>query len=217
MNSQERYSRQASIVPMDKLEACKATIVGVGAIGRNAASQLASIGVQDIQLIDFDQVEESNIASQGYHEGDLGQKKIDATAKMCQAINSGINIQKIDGRFSRRSAIGNVLFFCVDSIETREFIWNSVKDRVDFFVDGRMAAETLRVLSGYDDESKAHYATTLFREEEAHQGSCTAKTTVYCANIAAGFMVSSFTKWLRDVPTEPDILVNLFANELSLP
>jgi hypothetical protein len=32
--STERYSRQKDIVPMERIESCKATVIGVGAIGR---------------------------------------------------------------------------------------------------------------------------------------------------------------------------------------
>ena len=36
-NLQDRYSRQKDIVPPDRLAICKATVIGVGAIGRNIA------------------------------------------------------------------------------------------------------------------------------------------------------------------------------------
>ena len=84
---QERYSRQKDIVPADRLAECKATVIGVGAIGRQVALQLTAIGVPWLQLIDFDVVEESNLASQGYLENDLGRHKVNATADICQNIN----------------------------------------------------------------------------------------------------------------------------------
>ncbi len=37
-----------------------------------------------------------------------------------------------------------------------------------------------------------------------------------CANIAAGLMVSCFTRWLRGLPVEPDVSVNLLAAELTV-
>jgi hypothetical protein len=47
-------------------------------------------------------------------------------------------------------------------------------------------------------------------------GPCTAKTTIYCANIAAGMMVAQFTEYLRHLPVEPDLQLNLLAAELSV-
>ena len=55
----------------------------------------------------------------------------------------------------------------------------------------------------------------LFTAEEAYVGSCTAKTTIYCANIAAGMMLAQFAKWLRRLPVEPDITINLLSAEFA--
>jgi sulfur carrier protein ThiS adenylyltransferase len=69
----ERYSRQKDIVPSERIAACKATVIGVGAIGRQVALQLTAMGIPWLQLVDFDLVETSNLASQGYLEEDLGK------------------------------------------------------------------------------------------------------------------------------------------------
>ena len=53
----ERYSRQQDIVPHERLATCKATVIGVGAIGRQVALQLTAMGIPWLQLIDFDHVE----------------------------------------------------------------------------------------------------------------------------------------------------------------
>jgi len=58
---------------------------------------------------------------------------------------------------------------------------------------------------------------TLFAAEEAYAGACTAKTMIYCANIAAGMVLSVFTRWLRGLPVEPDVSLNLLAAEISTP
>ena len=50
--SSERYSRQADIVPRERILDCKASVIGVGAIGRQVAIQLTAIGVPVLQLID---------------------------------------------------------------------------------------------------------------------------------------------------------------------
>jgi hypothetical protein len=112
--------------------------------------------------------------------------------------------------------IGNIVFCCVDRIDVRRLIWEAVKDKVNLFCDGRMSAEVLRVLTAYDSESRKHYPTTLFNSEEAFVGPCTAKTTIYCANIGAGFILAQFTKYLRLLPIDADIQLNLLTSELSV-
>jgi sulfur carrier protein ThiS adenylyltransferase len=194
---------------------CKATIVGVGAIGRQVALQLAAMGIRWLQLVDYDIVEESNLASQGYLEEDLGRMKVEATADLCRKINCNLEVRAVVDRFKRSMEVGNAVFVCVDRIDTRRLIWEAVKSKVDFFADGRMAAEVLRILVASDAASRKHYPTTLFAAAEAYQGSCTAKTTIYCANIAAGLMLAQFAKFLRRLPVEPDVMTNLLSFEMS--
>jgi sulfur carrier protein ThiS adenylyltransferase len=214
--TEERYSRQKDIVPAERIAACKATVIGVGAIGRQVALQLAAMGITWLQLVDYDAVEISNLASQGYLEDDLDRAKVQATADLCQQVNNHLEVHEVNDRFRRGMAVGNTFFCCVDKIDVRKLIWEAVKDRAVFYVDGRMSAEVLRVLTACDTESRRHYPTTLFTAQEAFVGPCTAKTTIYCANIAAGLMLAQFTKYLRQLPIEPDIQLNLLASELSV-
>lgn len=215
VDQEERYSRQADLVPAKQLAKIQATVIGVGAIGRQVALQLAAIGVPWIQLIDFDTVEEGNLAAQGFLEADLGKPKVDAVVGMCAQINENTNLWAVNDRFRRSISIGNVVFCCVDKIDIREFIWDAVKDDVKLFVDGRMAAEAIRVLVVSDDESAKHYPTTLFSPSEAFQGSCTAKTTIYSSNVVAGIMVAQLAKRLRNMPLDCDIQFNLLTNEID--
>lgn len=212
----ERYSRQTDIVPRDRILEMKATVIGVGAIGRQVAIQLTAIGVPQIQLVDFDIVEISNLASQGYLQNDLEHFKVDATADICQQINHRLHVEVEKDRFKRSMTVGNSVFVCVDSIETRKHLWQALKDKVSFFVDGRMSAEVLRVITACDEPGRTYYPQTLFAAAEAHAGPCTAKTTIYCANIAAGFMVAQFTKYLRLMSVDADIQVNLLASEMNV-
>lgn len=216
MNMNERYSRQQDIVPRERLAQCKATVIGVGAIGRQVALQLAAMGVPWLQLIDHDVVDESNLASQGYFENDLGRSKVQASGEQCQQINHRLEMYELDERFKRSHQIGHIVFNCVDSIETRRLIWRTLKDQVQYYGDGRMSAEVLRVLSVHDIASQSYYPTTLFPPEEAYTGTCTAKSTIYCANLAAGMMLAQFTKHLRHLPIDADIQMNLLSMELTV-
>ena len=212
----DRAARQRDIVPPDRLAACRATVVGVGAVGRQVALQLAAMGLPRLHLIDPDIVEEVNLACQGYLEADLGREKVHATAELCRQINPEVDIQTETGRFRRHAEVGNVIFCAVDDIEVRRLIWQSAGQRGQFFADGRMSAEVIRVLAAADEASRKHYPTTLFTAAEAYQGACTAKSTIFTASIAAGLMLGQFSKWLRNLPIEKDLTLNLLAAELSL-
>jgi len=216
MTETDRFSRQRDVVPAKRLAECNITIIGVGALGRQVALQLAAVGAPRMTLIDFDVVEESNLASQGYLEADLGRPKVQATAEQCRRINSRVEIIETNDRFRRSMSIGNVAFTCVDTIDARKLIWDSAKDSVAFFGDGRMTAEVIRVLTAHDADSRQHYTTTLFPQAEAYAGACTARMTVFAANVAAGMLISQFSRWLRGLPTSRDLTLNLLADELNI-
>ena len=75
-----RFERQAEFVPQERLRDLTATIIGVGAVGRQVALQLAAIGVRRLRLIDFDTVELTNVTTQGYFTDDVGLPKVEATS-----------------------------------------------------------------------------------------------------------------------------------------
>jgi molybdopterin-synthase adenylyltransferase len=214
-----RDARQRDIVPPERLAECRATVVGVGAIGRQVALQLAAMGVPWLQLIDPQVVEVVNLGCQGYLDADLGRAKVVATAGLCRQINPAVEVVTEVGRYRRSGEVGNVLFCCVDDIEVRRRISESVAGRdqgVEFFADGRMSAEVLRVLTAADSAGRRHYPTTLFTAAEAYQGACAAKSTIFTANIAAGLMLGQFCKWLRRLPVDADVMLNLLAAELTV-
>ena len=76
---QDRFTRQRDLVPIDRLADVATTVIGVGAIGRQVALQLAAIGAPRIQLVDFDAVDVTNVTTQGY------------TAERCGPAESACN------------------------------------------------------------------------------------------------------------------------------
>ena len=58
---------------------------------------------------------------------------------------------------------------------------------------------------------REHYPTTLFAQSEAQLGRCTARSTIYAANIAAALMTHQFTRWLRGIPVDRELSLNLLA------
>jgi hypothetical protein len=212
---EKRFSRQEGMISTEKLLATRATVIGVGAIGRQVALQLAALGVRRLLLVDFDTVEFSNVASQGYlwEDAQLRRSKVKATRQLIRQIDPHIETEIVTDRYRPKLDVGEVVFCCVDSISVRAAIWRSLQHGVRFWADGRMLSEVIRVLTVADDVGREYYAGTLFRQSEAQQGSCTSRSTIYAASIAAGVMVHQFTRWLRDHPVDFDTSLNLLAGE----
>ena len=217
-----RDERQRGLVPPERLVRCHAVVIGVGAIGRQVALHLAALGIARMTLFDHDTVQAVNLAPQGYWPEDLQQPKVNATAEICRRIHPPLPIMAVPERF-KRSTMREVsfdgepiIFCCVDSIVTRRMIWESVRSSASFFVDGRMSAEVVRVLAVNEPTVNDYYRQTLFAAEEAYAGACTARSTIYTASIVAGLMIHQFAKWLRRLPVDADLVLNLLAAELTV-
>ena len=217
MMVKDRFTRQRDLVPADRLAAITVTVIGVGAIGRQVALQLAAIGSPHIQLIDFDTVDMTNVTTQGYLADDVGQPKVLATADAICRLDASIQVEAVQDRYRAKVEMGEAVFCCVDSISARAAIWRSAGNRCQFSADGRMLGEVIRVLTASDADGFARYTGTLFPEAEAQRGSCTSRSTIYTASIAAGIMVHQCTRWLRRIPVDFDTMLNLLAGEWTVP
>ncbi len=215
-NLSDRFSRQEALVPRGKLVELSAAVIGIGAIGRQVALQLAAIGMSRLTLVDFDEVEATNITTQGYLHSDLGKPKVLATAEAIGRIDPAIHVECLPVRYRPQLAIGDIVLCCVDSISARGAIWRSAGQRCQFWCDGRMLGEVMRVLTVTEQAGSTHYPTTLFAQSDAQQGPCTARSTLYTASIAAGLMIHQFTRWLRGLPVDTDLSVNLLASEIAV-
>jgi len=211
-----RFARQEGLVPRERLEGLAISVIGVGAIGRQVALQLASLGARQLTLVDFDEVEEVNITTQGYLWEDLGKSKVLATAQAISRIDSSMEVSQICARYRPGLPVGDAVFCCVDSISARGAIWRSAGRNAQFWVDGRMLGEVMRVLTVTDNDGREYYPTTLFAQTEAMTGSCTTRGVIYTAAIAAGLMMGQFTRWLRGLPTDNDLSLNLLASEMTV-
>lgn len=218
-----RDARQQLLVPADRLDRCVALVIGVGAIGRQVALQLAALGVPRLALHDDDLVQVENLAGQGYWPENLKRTKVSATATLCQRIQPAMQVAAVPERFKRSTAHqlavdGDLaVFCCVDTIAARRMLWESLRGVASCFFDSRMHGEVMRVLASPVPAIDDDYGRTLFPAKEAHAGPCTARSTIYTASIAAGLMVHQFAKWLRGVPVDRDLTLNLLAAELTAP
>src|SRR5687767_15353043 len=110
MDLMDRFARQTGLVPRSVLEELPVTVIGVGAIGRQLALQLAALGVESLTLIDFDQVELTNITTQGYLAEDQGLAKVHAAGKAVLKINPLLHLELIEARFRPQLPLGDAVF-----------------------------------------------------------------------------------------------------------
>jgi len=209
-----RYSRYEGILSPEKLRAQEVTVVGVGAIGRQVALQLATVGVGKLDLWDFDTVGEENLGTQGYRPDQVGKSKVDVTKEDLLLINPELVVEIHNQKIGMGSTTADVVAMCVDSIDVRKRFFLRNGELLKLLVDGRMSAETIRVLTSKHGDG--NYKDSFFEPGEAFAGSCTTKSTFYSASIAAGLMVAEIAKWLRGYETTADMTVDLLSSDLAV-
>jgi adenylyltransferase/sulfurtransferase len=94
-----RYTRQITLPELGEAGQARLTrgsvlIVGAGGLGSPAAIYLAAAGVGRIGLVDFDQVDETNLHRQVlYGTGDVGRPKLEAAAERLRGLNPDVVIE----------------------------------------------------------------------------------------------------------------------------
>jgi len=102
----ERYSRHI-ILPevggagQQKMLEARVLLLGAGGLGSPAAYYLAAAGIGNIGIVDFDQVDLSNLQRQIIHSTErIGMLKTESAKKTIQALNPDVNVtlynEKID-------------------------------------------------------------------------------------------------------------------------
>ena len=210
----ERFLRNAAIIDQDRLNAHPIAIVGVGAIGSHLAEMLAKLGITHLMLIDPDEVDTVNLGVQGFYESEVGQTKVAAVKTRLTAIRHNIQVATWNEEYrSEQIEPGSAIFSCVDSMKVRRQIFRHWREHDwPIFLDGRMAAESLRVFCiDRSRQAMELYRASLFPSHEAHRVSCTARATIYCATMAAAVLCAQFKKWAMNQMPEPHIQFDLLA------
>ncbi len=89
-----------------RLKAARVLIVGAGGLGSPASLYLAAAGVGTLGLVDFDDVDASNLQRQVlYGESDLGTPKLDAAAARLRDLNPHIDVVEHPVRLTSENAL----------------------------------------------------------------------------------------------------------------
>lgn len=200
----EHLTRQMDIIPMGILDT-KITVVGAGAIGSWVVLSMAKMGFHDITVYDHDKVDTVNLNSQFYPKFEVGRPKVVALHALVKTF-TGLDITIHESKYEVGMFPG-IVISAVDSMATRELIWRNHAKKSPFtlaVVDPRMGAQDalLYVMNPMDTKDCVSYPKTFYTDSEAVQERCTAKATIYTANLLAGLVV----KGVVDRLTRPDYL-----------
>jgi len=106
-----RYSRhlimpEVGLEGQKKLKSASVLCIGAGGLGSPLTLYLAAAGVGKIGILDFDVVDFSNLQRQVIHsESTIGELKVDSAKKRLLELNSDIEIQTYNERFTSDNAM----------------------------------------------------------------------------------------------------------------
>lgn len=184
-DQKHRNNNQMDIFDPEVAMRLKVLVVGCGGIGSTATYFLAQMGFADITIIDYDDVENHNIASQFYKESDIGSLKVEALKRNILEF-TGVEVKAINGKFAPALALWmDIVIVAVDNMAARKEIIEGSKARLAT-IDGRMSAEALIIYTFTEGEKIIYFANNWFSDDKAEQVKCTEKSISYnCGCVGA--------------------------------
>ena len=157
-----RYLRQSSLINEQILKT-PISVIGAGGIGSFFVLAIAKMGFSNIQVMDFDTIEEHNLSNQFYRDKDIGKEKVTALAEIVSDF-CGISICAVIDTFTKNHPHpGGVVVSAVDSMKAREMIFTKFQKSSTSigFMDGRMGADQAEVYTVFKPEEHGVYRKTL--------------------------------------------------------
>ena len=222
IDDSDRYSRLRLIGWWDqeRIAAAKILVVGAGALGNEVLKNLALLGLGHVYLIDFDEIQESNLSrSVLFRASHAGQSKATVAARMATELNPDCQIYPQLGNVLTDVGLGlvrdiDLVICCVDNREARLWInrmcWKTGTPWIDggiqeingvakVFIppDGScyecaMTENDYRLIS-------LRYSCPLLKQEDIQLGKVPTAPTI--ASIIGGLQVQEALKLIHDLPT----------------
>jgi adenylyltransferase/sulfurtransferase len=154
-NQIERFSRQIilkdiGILGQKKIIQSKVLIIGMGGLGCPVAEFLARAGVGCLGIIDFDDVDLSNIHRQSLYDiDDLKKSKVYAAKKKLKKINSNVKIN-------------------CHKIRLNENNYSKIIKKYDYVVDGSDNFKTKFLINDFCKISKKFLVTGAISKFDGH-------------------------------------------------
>jgi molybdopterin/thiamine biosynthesis adenylyltransferase len=188
-------------------------ILGCGAIGSSAATQLIRTGATKFLLYDMDKVATENIGVSQYMDEHIGMEKVEALNEHLLAINAKVDIMMYPEYFSmfRYQDNNDIVVLGFDNMKSRkeavEDICYDKKSKPFMLIDGRMGGEHYQQYV-FKDITLSKYMKTWYSDAEGDPEPCNIKATSYCSNMAGAMIVNAIRKVVTNSPYETMLTFN---------
>ena len=191
-----------------RIESATALLIGLGGIGCAAASYLASSGVGQILLCDFDTVDETNLGRQTlYGPADVGKLKVARAASRLAEMNPDVRLTEIPDRLSDDAlaeavARADVVLDGCDNFATRFQVNDACVNEKRVLVSGAaIRFEGQLAVFGPDYEQSACYRC-LYQDADESLDNCSGNGVLAAVPGVIGTMMAvEALKYLAGMPT----------------
>ena len=182
-NALLRYSRQIILPEVDidgqqRLIDARVLIIGMGGLGSACSIYMAAAGVGNLVLVDFDNVDISNLQRQIVHiTANIGRSKVQSAYEHLLSLNPSIHLTTIDHKMNdvemeQQMNLATVVVDCCDNFITRFAINRvSVKTRTPLVSAAAIRFEgQLSVFDPRNEDSPCYRC--LYDDDIEQQNSC---------------------------------------------
>ncbi len=167
-----------------RLADARVLIIGLGGLGSSSSVYLAAAGIGHLVLVDFDEVDISNLQRQIVHATkDIGRLKVDSAAEHLLELNPEIQVTKIDHKIEdeeleEQIKSSSVVLDCSDNFQTRFAINDAcVKHKIPLVSGAAIRFEAQVSVFDSRHEDSPCYRCLYGSEAEVEQ-SCTANGVI---------------------------------------
>lgn len=172
--TRERYHSLSlsSVWELEVVRNARALVVGAGALGNEAAKNLAMMGVRGVVIADRDVVEVANLTrSVFFRESDHGASKAETLARGLRELNPDIRTLVLDGDIEASLGLGlirrmDMIFSCLDNRLARRAVNRMCQKMAKPWVDGSMENLLGDVTVYLPDEGPCYECTLNTLDEE---------------------------------------------------
>lgn len=192
---------------VDNLNQFNYHILGCGAIGSAAATQLVRMGAENFCLYDNDVVDTGNVGVSQYTLYDVGHKKVDMLKSKILDVNNSAEVMCADEMFSNYIYLNDndIIILGFDSMKSRldavKAITSWRESKPLLLIDGRMGAEHYQQYAILKP-TLAKYKEIWYSDDEGSEEPCNMKATSYCSNMSGSFIANAVRKIVTVQPYE---------------
>lgn len=207
------YTRQLDWFNPHDNKSVSVAMVGCGGVGSFSAIAMSKLGIPHLSLIDDDEVEAHNIPNQFYELDQIGSKKVEALAALCERFGN-TDCDTIDGRVGDGALVpaSGIVVSGLDSMESRAEVWKQVKYKsyCPLYIDVRLGGQMVVIycIDPCNTEDIKQYENTLHSDDESVSQSCTARGIIDVGFVVGSMVTRLVRQQLTNYPIQKMHILN---------